>query len=164
MAGNDGGGVITYSLAGARLGYAALITLPFLTILYAITQEMGSRIAIVTGKGLGDLIRESFGIKIAFVTFILLIIANFGTLLTNIAALRTAAEMLGIPSIALILICIIVIFLIITKTNYEKSQKIFLFGIFFYLAYVFSAFKGNADWGESIKSLFVIKPIVFSKE
>ena len=125
---------------------------------------MGSRIAIVTGKGLGDLIRESFGIKIAFVTFILLIIANFGTLLTNIAALRTAAEMLGIPSIPLILISIIVIFLIITKTNYEKSQKIFLLGILFYLAYVFSAFKGNADWGESIKSLFVIKPIVFSKE
>src|SRR5437667_1099704 len=88
MAGNDGAGVITYAAAGAQLGYAILFILPILTILYAVTQEMGSRIAIVTGKGLGDLIRERFGIRTAILVFLALIIANFGTVITDVAALK----------------------------------------------------------------------------
>lgn len=164
MAGNDGGGVITYSLAGARLGYAALITLPFLTILYAVTQEMGSRIAIATGKGLGDLIRESFGLTTALIVFLLLSIANFGTLLTNIAALKTSAQMLGLPVIPIIVGAIVATFLLITRTNYDKSQRIFLMGIFFYLAYVISAVMTKPDWGETIRSLFIFRPNIFTKE
>lgn len=164
MAGNDGGGVITYSLAGARLGYAALITLPFLTILYAVTQEMGSRIAIATGKGLGDLIRESFGLTTALIVFLLLSIANFGTLLTNIAALKTSAQMLGLPVIPIIVGAIVATFLLITRTNYDKSQRIFLMGIFFYLAYVVSAVMTKPDWGETIRSLFIFRPNIFTKE
>lgn len=164
MAGNDGGGVITYSLAGARLGYAALFTLPFLTLLYAVTQEMGSRIAIVTGKGLGDLIRESFGLQTSFIVFILLLIANFGTLLTNIAALKASSEMLGLPAFLVIFAAIVATFLIITKTGYEKSQKIFLMGIFFYMAYVISAFLSRPDWNEAIKSLFIPKANLLNKD
>ncbi len=164
MAGNDGGGVITYSLAGAKLGYAALVTLPFLTLLYAITQEMGSRIAIVTGKGLGDLIREMFGVRTAIIVFFLIIVANFGTLLTNIAALKTSAEMLGFPAIPLIAIAVVLSFLLITQTKYEKSQKVFLSGMIFYFAYLFSAIKGRPDWAESMKSLVIPKPNIFSKD
>ncbi|MEK7070579.1 MAG: divalent metal cation transporter, partial [Patescibacteria group bacterium] len=70
MAGNDGAGVITYAVAGAQLGYIALFTLPLMTVLYAITQEMGSRLAIVTGRGLGDIIREQFGVRTALLCFI----------------------------------------------------------------------------------------------
>jgi len=164
MAGNDGGGVITYSIAGAQLGYAALVTLPFLTILYGITQEMGSRLAIVTGKGLGDLIRELFGIRTSMIVFALIIIANFGTLLTNVAAIKVAAPMLGLPAIPLIILAVLTSFILITKTKYEKSQKIFLTGILFYFAYVFSAVKSSPDWGESMKSLFIIHPTIFSKQ
>lgn len=155
MAGNDGAGIITYSLAGARLGYAALFTLPILTILYGITQEMGSRIAIVTGKGLGDLIRERFGVRVAMLVFITLLIANFGTLMTDVAALKTASSMLNIPSIPFILATVALCFLVVTFTEYEKSQKIFLTGIIFYLAYVFSAIMANPDWTTAVKSLVV---------
>ncbi|MFZ6034785.1 MAG: NRAMP family divalent metal transporter [Patescibacteria group bacterium] len=157
MAGNDGGGVITYSLAGARLGYAALFTLPFLTLLYALTQEMGSRIAIVTGKGLGDLIRESFGLQTSFAMFILLLIANFGTLLTNVAALKASSEMLGLPSVIIVLLSIVATFLLITRTGYERSQRVFLLGIVFYLAYVISAIMAKPDWSDALKSLFIPK-------
>jgi NRAMP (natural resistance-associated macrophage protein)-like metal ion transporter len=163
MAGNDGGGIITYSLAGARLGYAALITLPYLTILYAVTQEMGSRIAIVTGKGLGDLIRERFGVRIAFVFFTLILLANFGTLLTNIAALKTCAQMLGIQPAPLIFPAIVVAFVLIVLTSYEKSQRVFLTGMALYLAYVFSAVMGNPSWGEAFRCLFIPKPELCSK-
>ena len=162
MAGNDGAGVITYAAAGAELGFAALFLLPILTILYGVTQEMGSRIAIVTGKGLGDLIRERFGVRIAMFVFFTLIIANFGSIVTNVAALKTASEMLHIPSTPFIIITVAFCFFIVTVTKYEKSQKIFLSGIVFYLAYVFAAFMGRPDWGETVKSLVVPSPTLFT--
>ncbi len=164
MAGNDGGGVITYSIAGARLGYAALLTLPLLTVLYAVTQEMGSRLAIVTGKGLGDLIRERFGVRTALVIFLLLSIANFGSIITNVAAVKTSSELLGIPSMPVILMTITASFLLVAVSSYEKSQNIFLSGIVFYFAYVFSAMKGNPDWGKTIQHLFIPTNAVFSRE
>lgn len=164
MAGNDGAGVITYSLAGATLGYAALFTLPILTILYGVTQEMGSRVAIVTGKGLGDLIREKFGVRIALLIFFIILVANFGTLLTDVAALKTASVMLGIPPLPFLLVTVAFCFVLVTFTRYEKSQKIFLTGIVFYLAYVFSAFKGNPHWMEATKALIIPSGTMFSKE
>lgn len=164
MAGNDGAGVITYSYAGAALGYAVLISLPILTLLYAVTQEMGSRAAIVTGKGLGDIIREKFGARTAAFAFIALLIANFGTLLTDMAALKTAGNMLGIPALPFLIFTIALCFILVTFTQYEKSQKVFLTGIIIYFAYVFSAAKGNPQWGKAIEGLFVPTSNIFSKE
>lgn len=163
MAGNDGAGVITYSFAGASLGYAALFTLPILTIFYAVTQEMGSRIAIVTGKGLGDVIREKFGVRVALAVFATLTIANFGTIVTDVAALKTASIMLGIPSIPFIIITIAFCFWLVTFTKYEKSQKVFLTGMLFYFAYVFSAIKGNPNWAETVSALFIPTKEIFTK-
>lgn len=163
MAGNDGAGVITYSFAGAQLGYAALITLPILTLLYGVTQEMGSRIAIVTGKGLGDIIRERFGVRVAMFVFATILIANFGTLITDVAALKTAGEMLGIPVIPFIAITVAFCFWIVTFTKYDKSQKVFLTGIIFYFAYVFSAIKGNPNWGEAVTGMFIPAETMFTK-
>jgi NRAMP (natural resistance-associated macrophage protein)-like metal ion transporter len=164
MAGNDGGGVATYSLAGAKLGYGVLITLPFLTLLYVITQEMGSRIAVVTGKGLADLIRERFGVVIACLMFVLLTIANFGSTLTNVSALKAASEVLGISPIPFILIMILVSFVLVTKGSYETNQKVFLLGGFLYIAYIISAVKGNPNWGLAFKSLAIPTSHVFNKD
>src|SRR3989338_1536893 len=164
MAGNDGAGVITYSYAGAKLGYAALFTLPILTILYGVTQEMGSRIAIVSGKGLGDVIREKFGVRIAMVIFALILIANFGTIVTDIAALKVSSQMLGLPSLPFIVLTIAFCFLLVTFAEYEKSQKLFLTGMVFYFAYLFSAIKGNPDWIKSVTSLFVPPSNLLTKD
>lgn len=164
MAGNDGAGVITYSYAGAVLGYGALITLPILTLLYAVTQEMGSRAAIVTGKGLGDLIRERFGVKTAAFVFVALLLANFGTLLTDMASLKTAGDMLGLPEIPFLIITVALCFILVTFTKYEKSQKVFLTGIVVYLVYVFSALKASPHWADSFKSLVIPQENIFSKE
>src|SRR5512141_1581511 len=69
MADNDAGGVATYSLAGAKLGYPILFPLVIITILLGVTQEMGMRLTVITRKGLGDLIRERFGVKAALFMF-----------------------------------------------------------------------------------------------
>jgi Mn2+/Fe2+ NRAMP family transporter len=57
---NDAGGITTYSVVGAQFGYSFLWVVVILLISLAITQEMGARAGIVTGKGLASLIRERF--------------------------------------------------------------------------------------------------------
>src|SRR5690349_23821303 len=79
---NDAGGIFTYSAAGARYGYLPLWTLVPITVVLIITQEMCSRMGAVTGKGLSDLIREEFGLRITFLVMALLVLAN----LTNVMA------------------------------------------------------------------------------
>ncbi len=80
MSDNDAGGVATYSIAGARLGYPILFLLVIITVLLGVTQEMGMRLAIISRKGLADLIREKFGVRTAMFMFGALLIANLGTL------------------------------------------------------------------------------------
>ncbi len=82
MVDNDAGGIFTYSQAGASFGYLPLWTLLPITILLIVTQEMCSRMGAVTGKGLSDLIREEFGLRITFLMMALLVLAN----LTNVMA------------------------------------------------------------------------------
>lgn len=164
MAGNDGAGVATYSVAGAKFGYAILFSLLPLLFLYSISQEMGSRTAIVSGKGLADLIREKFGIKVSLITFLFLLIANFGSTLANVSALKVASHMFNIPTIPFILMTIVFAFLLVTRFDYKRSQYIFLTGMILYLSYVFSAYKGNPDWTEAFKGMFIPSRHLLSKE
>src|ERR1700681_205488 len=74
MVDNDAGGIYTYSQAGARWGYLPLWTLIPITIALILVQEMCSRMGAVSGKGLSDLIREEFGLRITFVMMALLVL------------------------------------------------------------------------------------------
>lgn len=64
---NDPGGILTYSQAGAKYGYALLWTLIPTTIALIVVQEMAARMGVATGKGLSDLIREEFGLRMGSV-------------------------------------------------------------------------------------------------
>ena len=92
MADNDAGGVATYSVAGAKLGYPILFILPVITLLLAVTQEMGMRLTIITRRGLADLIRERYGVRASVLMFGALLIANLGTLVTELSGSRRPAE------------------------------------------------------------------------
>src|SRR3990172_4689478 len=75
---NDAGGITTYSLAGATYGYALVWTLVPITVALVVVQEMCARMGAVTGKGLADLVRERFGVKITFYAMTLLLVAGLG--------------------------------------------------------------------------------------
>src|SRR5512146_2427544 len=108
MADNDAGGVATYSIAGAKLGYPILFLLPVITILLAITQEMGMRLTIITRRGLADLIRERYGVRASVLMFSILLIANVGTLVTELSAVKTTSGMFGISPIPAVLAIVII--------------------------------------------------------
>lgn len=164
MADNDAGGVSTYSIAGAKLGYPILFILLIVTILLGITQEMGIRLALVTRKGLGDLIREHYGIRVSALIFLCLFIANMGTIIVDLAAVKTMALLLHLPAIPCLLLMILVIYFFVTKGNYKMTQNIMLFSCLFYLTYIFSAFKARPDWGLALSNVFFPNGIEFSHQ
>jgi Mn2+/Fe2+ NRAMP family transporter len=164
MADNDAGGVATYSIAGAKLGYPILFLLPVITLLLAITQEMGMRLTVITRRGLADLIREKFGVRAAVLMFLALLIANIGTLVTEISAVKTTSAMFNIPAIPAVIAIVLVSFLFITRGNYKLTQNIMLVACLFFLAYIFSAVKAKPDWGLALGNLAYPQGVDFTRE
>ncbi len=164
MSDNDAGGVATYSIAGATLGYPILFPLLIITILLGITQEMGMRLTLVTRRGLADLIREKYGLKVSLFIFLGLFIANLGTITTELAAIKTTSGMLNIPAVPFVLVILLVSFLFITKGNYKLTQNIMLIVSLFYLTYIISAIKANPDWGLAVSNLFYPHGVAWNSE
>jgi len=153
IADNDAGGVATYSILGAKYGYTILFFLLIITVLLAITQEMGARLTIVTGQGLGDLIREEYGIKISLLIFSLLVITNTGTTVANLAGLVAGYEIFGFPKLLTLFVTVVFIGLFISKGNYKINQRILLFAGFLYAVYIISAYFARVDWDLAFASL-----------
>jgi Mn2+/Fe2+ NRAMP family transporter len=164
MADNDAGGVATYSIAGATLGYPILFILLPITILLAITQEMGMRLTVISRRGLADLIREKYGVKISLLIFFCLFLANMGTLITELSAVKTTSAMLNLPAIPAVFIIVLISFLFITKGNYRLTQNIMLISSLFYISYIISAIKARPDWGLAVGNLIYPHGIAFNKE
>jgi Mn2+/Fe2+ NRAMP family transporter len=163
MADNDAGGVATYSIAGAKLGYPILFLLPIITLLLAITQEMGMRLTIITRRGLADLIREKFGVRAALFMFAALLIANIGTLVTELSAVKTTSAMFNISPVPAVIAIVLVSFVVITRGNYKLTQNIMLVACLFFLAYIFSAFMAKPDWGLATSNLVFPHGVDFTK-
>ena len=162
FADNDASGVATYSIAGAKLGYPILFLLPYITILLGLTQEMGIRLAVVTRKGLGDLIRERWGVRVSLIVFAGLLIANLATVITEMAAIKVVGAKLGIPEIPMILAIILITVLFVTRGKYKHTQIIMLFACVFFLVYIFAAFKVKPDWQLALTNLIWPHGVDFS--
>jgi len=154
MADNDATGVATYSISGAQLGYPILFLLLIITVLLAITQEMGMRLTLVTRQGLADLIREKYGVRAALFIFAALFIANIGTIIADLAAIKATSGMLNLPALPVVMVILAIAFLMITKGDYKTTQRLMLFSCLFFFAYIFSAAKARPDWGMAFSNLF----------
>ncbi|MDD5005891.1 MAG: Nramp family divalent metal transporter [Candidatus Omnitrophica bacterium] len=143
---NDAGGIATYSVCGAHFGYKLLWSFIPIVIALIVIQEMCSRMAVVTGKGLADLIREEFGVKITFYSMIILILANFGNTMAEFAGIAASAELLGMNKFILVPLCAWFVWFLILKGNYKSVEKVFLAACVFYVSYIISGFIVTPDW------------------
>jgi Mn2+/Fe2+ NRAMP family transporter len=145
---NDAGGITTYSVAGAVYGYRLLWTLIPSFLLLVIVQEMNARMGIVTGKGLADLIRENFGVKITAVIFLGLVTADIGNTATEFAGVAGSLGVFGVSKYISVPLVAIGVWLLVTKGNYKTSERIFLFFSVCLLSYIVSAIAARPDWHE----------------
>ena len=159
---NDSGGIITYSDAGARFGYLPLWTLLPITLVLIITQEMCSRMGAVTGKGLSDLIREEFGLRITFFIMTLLVAVNLLNVMSEFAGIASSLGVLGVTKYISVPICAVAVWLLVVKGNYQSVEKIFLFACVFYICYVISGILVKPDWKEaairSVEPVLMLEP------
>jgi NRAMP (natural resistance-associated macrophage protein)-like metal ion transporter len=143
---NDAGGILTYSAAGAQFGYTLLWTMIPITIALIVVQEMCARMGVVTGKGLSDLIREEFGLRITFVIMILLIAVNFTNVVTEFSGIAGSMQLFHIPKYASVPVCAFIVWVLVVKGDYKSVEKIFLVASVFYIAYIITGVLSGPDW------------------
>ncbi|AEE15325.1 natural resistance-associated macrophage protein [Thermodesulfobium narugense DSM 14796] len=158
---NDAGGITTYSVTGATTGYKLLWVLIPMTIALIVVQEMAARMGAVTRKGLADLIRENFGVKMTFLILLGILVADFGNTISEFAGIAASMEIFNITKYISVPICALFVWWTVLKGSYKFVERIFLFACLVYLCYIPSAFMANPPWGEVAKNI-VIPHIEFS--
>ena len=161
---NDVGGIFTYSSAGAQFGYSLLWLLVPVTIALVVVQEMCARMGAVTGKGLADLIRENFGVKVTFWCLLLFVLGDIGNTAAEFAGVASSAPIFGSYlhivnvnafKIALVAGAAIFVFLTVTRGSAKVIERVFFAFCFVYIAYIISAFAVHPNWGDVLhQSIF----------
>lgn len=150
-AGNDAGGVATYSSAGASYGYNLLWALAITTVFVCVAQEMCARLGAVTGKGLSDLIREQFGVRWTMVAMMALLIANTGITISEFIGIAASVQVLAndphTPLIYIIVpLCGLALWWLVVKGSYRRVEMIFIIISLGFLAYIPAAFAAHPNW------------------
>jgi NRAMP (natural resistance-associated macrophage protein)-like metal ion transporter len=150
MVDNDSGGILTYSQAGARWGYLPLWTLAPITLALIVSQEMCSRMGAVSGKGLSDLIREEFGLRITFIVMALLILANMTNIMAEFAGVAVSLDIFGVSKYISVPIAALAVWFLAVMGSYEKVEKIFLFACSIFAVYIAAGILVKPDWGQAM--------------
>ena len=155
MAGNDAGGIATYSSTGATYGYGMLWTVPLMCVLLIVAQETAARMGCATGKGFAALIREQFGVRVSAIAMLALIISNFTVTLSEFAGIASGMELFGIPLQVSVPIAGIATWLLTQSGSYHRVEKILLALSCVFLTYIVSGFISNPDWGLALKDTVI---------
>jgi Mn2+/Fe2+ NRAMP family transporter len=147
---NDAGGIFTYSQAGAQFGHFLLWTMIPITIALIVVQEMCARMGAVTGKGLSDLIREEYGLRITFFMMIGILITNFGNVIAEFAGIAGSMELFGVSKYYSVPICAVIVWLIVVKGQYKSVEKVFLAASFFYITYILAGLLAKPAWIQAL--------------
>lgn len=154
-AGNDAGGIATYSSAGAKYGYQLIWVMIVLTLCFSVVQEMCTRLGAATGRGLLDLIRERFGIGWTTFAIVIIVIANGGVTISEFVGIGAASELLGISRYISVPIAAVGLWYLVIFGSYSRLERIFLVMTLVFFAYPIAAILGGPDWSDVAKGAFV---------
>src|SRR5436309_4204999 len=154
-AGNDAGGVATYSSAGAKYGYGLLWTIVLITVSLAIVQMLAARMGTVTGKGLAELIREEYGIRWSVLATSAVLVANLGICISDFVGIGAALGLAGVPAQVTVPIAALGIWMIIVRGSYRSAERIFVWFTIPFFAYPIAAILAKPHWGDVGRSLVV---------
>ncbi len=156
FADNDAGGITTYSLAGARFGYALLWVILASQVVLFFTQEVGARLGLATGKGLMGLIRERWGVRWTAFAAAMMLLANLGSTVAEFAGIGSALSLFGVPPQISAAVAAVVVVSLIALGNYSRIQYLFVgIGLGVSIAYVISANIAHPAWDVAFHSLIV---------
>ena len=154
-AGNDAGGIATYSSAGAKFGYSMIWVMIVLTVSFAVVQETCTRLGAATGRGLLDLVRERFGVGWTLFAIAIIVIANGGVTISEFVGIGAASELLGISRYISVPVAAVALWYLVIFGSYARVEKIFLLMTLVFFAYPIAAILSGPDWGAVAHGAFV---------
>jgi len=149
---NDSGGIYTYSSAGAKFGYHLLWTMIPMAITLAIAQEIAARSGVVTGKGLSELIREEYGLRITLLLMAGLVMCNLGDVISEFVGVASSLELFGVHKFISVPIAVALVWALVVFSDYKKLERVFVFLSFLYIAYIATGIMAKPDWLEVAKN------------
>src|SRR6202050_4979938 len=147
---NDAGGILTYSQAGAQFGYSLLWTMLPITLALIVVQEMSARMGVVTGKGLSDLIREEFGLRMTFIVMMLLVLVNFGNVVAEFSGITGSMQLFHVSKYISVPLCAFAVWVLVVKGDYKSVEKVFLVASAFYICYIIAGVLAHPDWHQAL--------------
>jgi len=151
FAGNDAGGVTTYTAVGAHYGFEMMWLLLLSTAGLLVIQEMCARMGAVTGKGLSDLIRERFGVRWTIVAMLALLIANGSNIVAEYAGIAASLELFHVQRIVSVPITAVLIWVLVVFFSYRIVERALFVLVLAYIAYPISALIVGPPWGEVVR-------------
>ena len=155
MAGNDAGGISTYSTVGAKFGYATLWVIPIMCVLLIVVQMTAARMGAVTGKGFAALIRERFGIRLTALAMLALLIGNVATTFSEFAGIASGMEMFGVSKYLAVPVAAVAVWLLVVGGSYKRVEKVFLVLSLVFVTYIVAAFMAQPNWDDALASTVV---------
>jgi Mn2+/Fe2+ NRAMP family transporter len=155
FAGNDAGGVATYTAVGAHYGFQLLWLLLLSTAGLLVVQEMCARMGAVTGKGLSDLIRERFGVRWTIVAMLALLLANGSNIVAEYAGIAASLELFHVQRIVSVPITAVLIWVLVVFFSYRIVERALFVLVLAYIAYPISAFLVGPPWGEVVRDTVI---------
>ncbi len=152
-AGNDAGGIATYSTVGARYGYDLLWMMVVITVSLVVVQEMAARMGAVTGKGLAELIREQYGVRWSLFATTSVLIANVGICISEFVGIGAALSLAGIPPQLSVPVAAVGVWLLLIRGSYKAAERIFVLMTIPFFAYPIAAILARPDWGDVGKAV-----------
>jgi NRAMP (natural resistance-associated macrophage protein)-like metal ion transporter len=154
-AGNDAGGITTWSVIGSRYGYSMIWLLVWITPVLAVVQEMNARVGVVTGRGLAGLIRENFSLRVTALAILATVVANFGTTVAEFSGIAAASSLFGVPASLAVPLLAAAIWLLVTRGSYRKVERVLLALGFVLVTYVVAGIMAEPDWSAALHGALV---------
>jgi len=155
FAGNDAGGVTTYTAVGAHYGFQMMWLLLLSTAGLLVIQEMCARMGAVTGKGLSDLIRERFGVRWTIVAMLALLVANGSNIVAEYAGIAASLELFHVERVVSVPIAAVLIWVLVVFFSYRIVERALFVLVLAYIAYPISAFIVGPPWGEVVRDTVI---------
>lgn len=153
---DDPSGIGTYTQAGASLGFATLWTAPFTLPMMATVQFICAKIGMVSGMGLGGVLRKHYPRWVVYAAISLLIIANTINAGTDIGAIAASINLLiPIPALALVVPIAVGIVALQIVCSYNLISRIFKWLTLTLFGYIAAAFLARPHWGEVLRATVI---------
>lgn len=155
LAGNDAGGIATYSSAGATFGFGQLWTVPLMCLLLIVVQETSARMGCATGKGFASLIRERFGVRVSAIAMLALVVSNFTVTLSEFAGIASGMQLFGVPLIYSVPVSAVLVLILTMSGSYHRIEKVLLGISCIFVTYIIAGVIAGPDWSAALQATII---------